>query len=103
MSKKQERDPAILRIIETAAEAFRSPGADLRRVYRDIDAMPSSTHADIALITWWYLNHYGRAPRYVRPSRGQTYRVTFNAAGEGKVRAVDSFDHREGVVELEAP
>ncbi len=102
MRKQQERDPAVLRIIETAAEAFRSPGADLRRVYRDIDAMPSSTHADIALVTWWYLYHYGRAPLYVRPSRGQTYRVT-TRAGEGKVRTVDSYDHREGVVELEAP
>jgi hypothetical protein len=103
MSRKQpQRDPAILHIIQTAADAFRSPGADLRRLYRDIDAMPSSTHADIALITWWYLYHYGRAPRYVRPSRGHSYRVTFTA-GEGKVQTVDSFDHRRGVVELEAP
>lgn len=92
-------DPKVPEIIRAAETAFREPGADLARLYRAIDACPSSTHADVALITWFYLYHYGRSPLDVRPSRGYTYRVRMRA-GECRVRTVDSFDHREGVVVL---
>lgn len=98
--KADKRDPQVLAIIDKAEEAFRAPSnGGLPTLYRGLGACASSSNADIALITWFYLYHYGQRPLYVRPSRGHTYRVTMRA-GECKVRTVDSFDHREGVEEI---
>lgn len=98
---KTPHDPATRALIERAETAFRAPGADLARTYRDADCCASSENADKILITWFYLYHYGRAPLHIKASRGYTYRVTMRA-GECTVRTVDSHDHRSGVVELQS-
>lgn len=104
-SKPIRNTPEMAELIRTAERLFREPfpstfacksGEEARYLYSQIEGMPTSTHGDAALATWYFLVNTGRAPEAIHPSRGNSLRV-LHRGSEYLCRVSNPYDHRDGV------